>query len=266
MNKDIIMKKLNEPNEYKNCYVAFLDMLGFKKLCYEKIFDCGMIKAVFDDIDLLINTMNENVLNILIPESIIKEIDFGIMSDSVVISVPHDRMGLIALLYLCCRIQTMLLSNGISIRGGIAQGEFYKLKNIMFGPAMVDAYVLETEAVNPRVVISDDIIDELKKSGVYQNKEHRTQLDLLIFCDKDDSKYFVNFFNILELVSISHNSYNKKQRIESVINDGLKNEDYKVRSKYTWLHNYFSERKKSSITHIINEHIKSNKLNGEENA
>ena len=263
MNKDIIMKKLNEPNEYKNCYVAFLDMLGFKKLCYEKIFDCGMIKAVFDDIDLLINTMNENVLNIFIPESIIKEIEFGIMSDSVVISVPHDRMGLIALLYLCSRVQTMLLSNGISLRGGIAQGEFYKLNNIMFGPALVDAYILETEAINPRIVISDDIIDELKNSGVYQNKEHRTQLDLLIICDKDDSKYFVNYFNTIELISISHNAYNKKQRIESVINDGLKNEDRKVRAKYTWLSNYYCEREKASLLHFINELTKNQNNDGE---
>ena len=48
--KKYIKNKLNEPNTYSQGYVAFLDMMGFQKLCKDE--SCERIKAIIDDIEL----------------------------------------------------------------------------------------------------------------------------------------------------------------------------------------------------------------------
>ncbi len=43
--REYIKKKLKEPNSYQKCYVAFLDLLGFKELCKNRL-GCAEIKAI----------------------------------------------------------------------------------------------------------------------------------------------------------------------------------------------------------------------------
>lgn len=54
---------------------------------------------------------------------------------------------------------------GILIRGGLAYGRCHHADGILFGEAMADAYHLESgknEAVNPRVLVSQSVIDRLR--------------------------------------------------------------------------------------------------------
>lgn len=251
-NDDYIIEKLNEPNEYQECYVAFLDMLGFKDLCTTEQFDCARIKALFNDAELVVLKYNSTFGKITIPQEVIDNSNIMIMSDSIVLSAPCTRSGILNLLYQCSFIQNMLLNWGVLLRGGLTKGKFFQYKNLMFGPALVEAYTIETEAQYPRVVVSDSIITELKTNGFFEKGNIQkylsintdavqTQIELLIKQDAD-SKFFINYFNPLEIVKLN-NDDNARENIEHTINKGLNNENNHVKEKYIWLQDYLNESK-----------------------
>jgi hypothetical protein len=76
-------------------------------------------------------------------------------SDSIVISSNASNSGLIYLLASINELALTLLSNGLLTRGGIAKGKLHHDGPVMFGPAFLETYRLETTiAVYPRIVLS----------------------------------------------------------------------------------------------------------------
>jgi hypothetical protein len=64
--------------------------------------------------------------------------------------------------------QLALATNGVLVRGGICIGDLFVRagKTMLFGPALVKAYKLESEyAVYPRIIIDRDLIWEAEKGG-----------------------------------------------------------------------------------------------------
>jgi hypothetical protein len=75
---------------------------------------------------------------------------------------------------------------GLLIRGGFAFGQLFHGQGVVFGRAMVDAYLLEsTVAKYPRVVVSDDIIEKVTRS-------HPENLGF--FLSDTDGKSHLNYF------------------------------------------------------------------------
>lgn len=284
-----IQEKLSEPNNYKNRYVAFLDILGFQNLCgignnIKKQLECCEIKAVFNDLELLKLDYDEGLFKLIFSKEIRDDTTFTIMSDSIVISAPNNKGGLMFILYLCDKIQMLLLSQGILLRGGIAEGEFFQLDNILFGPALNEAHSIESKkAIYPRIVIANNIIDDLKNKGMfisfadcksiddyihkkylnkYLNKhkgvsdnhadDYDSQIEFFIKQSEDGSLYFVHYFNPLELMTIIHSPMVEK--IKSTISNGLANLDEKIKKKYEWLELYYNTSMNSfdSFNRLLN--------------
>ena len=91
-------------------------------------------------------------------------------SDSIIISYPANKEdGLFLLLINIIHLQLELGALGIMIRGGIAIGGVYHDGRMVFGPAMNEAYMLESRrAVYPRVVIFEDTL----KKGIAGTADH----------------------------------------------------------------------------------------------
>ena len=91
-----------------------------------------------------------------------------IMSDSIVIASPDEYAESLAVVIdLCSVIQEQLydLEQPVWVRGAIAVGEFYVDNNLVFGKAMVDAYIAqENYAVFPRIIFSEKICKDRKVS------------------------------------------------------------------------------------------------------
>ncbi|MBR3095873.1 MAG: hypothetical protein IKH12_09815 [Clostridia bacterium] len=262
MQRQFIENKLSEPHEYSDRYVAFLDMLGFSDMCGNKKMDCFEIKAVYNDIELL-KLKYDIFAGVVISDEIRNGTDFTFMSDSIIISAPHSDPGLLFILYLCSFIQNMLLQQGILLRGGIADGEFFKLDSIMFGPALISAYTIESKtAIYPRIVLSGRIIDELKIKGLFKKKtvedyiarsqretekgeyiesvdDVYTQIETLIKQSSEDAYYFVNHFNLMEMLILSQNQA-KKEKVNLIIKNGLSQKSDRIKQKYQWLENYYN--------------------------
>ena len=67
------------------------------------------------------------------------------------------------LLQLMLGIVDIAYNNRVIVRGGIARGGLIHDKEMVVGPAMVDAYLLESKkAVYPRIIISEELKNEFE--------------------------------------------------------------------------------------------------------
>jgi hypothetical protein len=168
MNDSIINNSENNMGniEYKRRLLYFLDILGFRDLL-ERNTAREVYKTISGFMDETANFMK--IPGVSVIDTDILTFNF---SDLIVTIVDYDiesKLDLFAALAVAInrlsRIQLYLLSfHGILIRGSIVCGDIFydKKNNILYGPALVEAYQLESKSiVYPRIGISNNIIDEL---------------------------------------------------------------------------------------------------------
>ena len=172
------------------------------------------------------------------------------------------------------RIMLKLLHDAVVFRGGVTYGEVYyeKEKNILFGPAINQAFQLEDrQAKNPRILVSDDVaniynnffqqcVDELDNPSDYHWKALQKICELegignlkeaqgrIIVKDNSDKKYIVNYLNSVKKVSYiefpetSLSSMDFMEEFLSFSKDKVREaelaHDLKVKEKYEWLISY----------------------------
>lgn len=255
---EYIQKKLLEPNTYSSGYVAFLDILGFKEICRNK--SCEEIKALFDDIQMLKYDYCNYFGALLVPQSVIDNVEIKIISDSIIVTAPDGEDGIVFMLWFCSTLQNKMLNCGVILRGGISYGTYYVYDNTVFGPALVEAYEIEEKAVFPRIVLSKEIEHQLANKGFFRKKSVQDYMDkvssnnhtdssiaLLIKKDFDDV-YFVHYFNPIQNISLNQNA-DRKNEIENFIKANIEANqgNEKIQKKYQWLHSYYSEYAKDSF-------------------
>ena len=250
MNRDNNIDELYESVEYQERYVAFLDMLGFSNKCAKKVLSCSEIFKLLSINSLINEVVKHKFLRYIIPEDVVDNTYYSIMSDSIFIAAPANDYGLLYILYLCSFIQNMLLEHNILLRGGITKGEFFGKDDIVFGPAVVEAYNIERFISNyPRIVLAECIINDKKKTpeyyisnaiNKYEEDSINTQIELLINQSTDDSLYFVNYLHTMQLIKLKHNP-SIQQRITDFIDKGVQSNNAKIKVKYLWTKNYYEE-------------------------
>lgn len=157
---------------YSEYYVAFLDVLGFKKLVLSsRKEDKKKIEEYFQ----LIEEVTEYLKKIKIKAE--RELGSIIISDSVILSVPVGESitekvdNLRNLCVAVGKIQFALALKNIWLRGAISSGQAYfnPTDNQVVGPAYVGAYLLEgTQAKYPRVILDNKIIKELESDSAQE--------------------------------------------------------------------------------------------------
>lgn len=189
-------------SQYQDCYVAFIDILGFKALVGDEKTSCNDVLDIYNLFDNIIPKIeiSDGSSNFL-P---VKEVSFvktKIMSDSICIYIDANvEKALFCLVVVCMNIQNMLLKRAkpILVRGAIARGNIYanKDKDITFGPALTQAYLMEEKnAKYPRIIITKQLADQ----GVNGLPDYAVKdfYDALLFCD-DDRFYSVNFLGMMD--------------------------------------------------------------------
>lgn len=181
---------MNFENGYRTCFIAFLDILGFKKKI-EKL-SCQEILDIFRDIKqpLKSGKVKENDEVRDIPAA--SKVCFKVMSDSICMYVDADLPDALLCLIMACDIfQAKLLRRvePIFVRGAIVYGNIYAKDDITFGPGMTQAYLLEEKnAQYPRIIMTRDTIAEgEKKASSPIMLEH---LQRSVNCDFD--RYYVS--------------------------------------------------------------------------
>lgn len=227
---------------YKNCFVAFIDIMGFSKFVKS-----GTSDEVYKLLSAFVRRPNETISVSPINTRI------SVFSDSVIISVPIETTDKYAVRDLFSNflnyinvLQWIYLTHTdfepLPVRGGIAKGNFFTdEKTMLFGEALVHAYETESKlACYPRIVVSADIdYNELEEVNTRQ-QILRKDFDGLLHCNYlrtllnfDINKQSVYICNVLK----NHRNYIVKNLHGSMDNPVLY-------GKYHWIktyHNWFCE-------------------------
>ena len=252
---------------YKNGFVTFFDILGFKKMIHEK--SCGEVN---DIVNIFYKENNQVVESAGDCNYDINTISF---SDSIIrVSVLNEEYSdrdycevfLNELINLSC-IQMSLIKAGILVRGGIAFGEIYidKNENIAFGLGFNEAYKLESEIAEfPRIVVSPDIMNTFE--DIF-NDECENMISNIIKCLKldRDGLFYVDYLKqsmSLQFYIQEHKNGKVDKNIffedmkahKKLIVNSIKSQlDIKVEKKYNWLTSYHNEINSKSDKYILSE-------------
>ena len=135
------------------CAVLFLDLLGVRAMNEGAPED---VQQRLEDLDRAVTGTFRDVLGPDAPHPA------AFFSDTLVLASPLDDGGdeeaaVTELLLDAARLQLDLVTAGFFARGGLSLGLFHVREGLIFGPALVEAYALESRhAVHPRVVISKE--------------------------------------------------------------------------------------------------------------
>lgn len=166
-------------------------------------------------------------------------------SDTLVLAAPVEEFGTEAsavdgLLLQAALLQASLLGRGFFVRGGLSLGLFHIRDGLIFGPALADAYELESKrADHPRVVLSPDAVRCQQRRGPKQRDWVHTTHDILL--RDDDGLTFVNYLDLVfddpdepGLLLEVH-----RDRIEERLKQHR--DDKRVWEKYRWVAEYHND-------------------------
>jgi hypothetical protein len=159
-------------------------------------------------------------------------------------------------LYNTCSTISLFTLNGFLCRGGISYGEVYfdKETNIIFGPSVNRAYLLESEqAIMPRIIIEYELAIKILDydAKIKLNNELSFLLNgNIILKDEIDNKYFLNYLNCFSdgsIVLLGDDAvtfevfYQKSKEFSKTSISNSNN--YNIISKHNWHLNYLEKIK-----------------------
>jgi hypothetical protein len=247
--------------KYEQRVVAFIDILGFKSLLNETVDGKGndqeeKIDTVISAYEAIRDIWNLDEKSELYDTKSIDTKKVSIFSDCIVVSFKVEQKSEVFFTLLEIKWLIMrLLSRGILCRGGVSLGKFIHTDNYLFGPALVEAYTLESKAaMYPRVILDTNVIDagaENRKSGHSSSDEIGYVYSLL---EQDsDGMYYIDYFSKAqeELDDPEYGFAEYVANLGSIIRKGLMASSHHtkvdLRVKYSWMR----ERYNRMVNQII---------------
>lgn len=246
-----------DPPEYSRTLVSYIDILGFAGLIEKSREDPSQI-AELQDLVVAMKTIASQGGRVHrgADDQIERIFDSFNFSDLIVRStrlVDHASVGAIVdweLFYLA-EHQFFFASQGVLMRGGISMGSLFvgAEKNIVFGPALVKSYKLESEyAIFPRIVIDRDLIADAESHGYIEHFRDYIQRG-------EDGAYFIDYLFGVSLTDFMFSDASKaeanieahRRMIESVIAGDMKQRDERIKQKYLWLALYHNSAVKRLV-------------------
>ena len=179
--------------------VVYLDFLGISDLM--KNDDGTLLNQIFGLYSLISKTLSDRKIKG------ISDVKMKMFSDNLVLATRYDENidfntfyveKLHGLLLLTSLLQLRSLEEfGLLIRGGITIGKFYIDENFVWGPALVDGYLLESKVAQyPRVIINSSLIDVIsqKVQELAEREDNKYVEDMQAFIRRDvDNIHFIDY-------------------------------------------------------------------------
>ncbi len=164
--------KVQRRRTFDERYLGFVDILGFRSLVKQMDSNLDLFDTVRDTLktlDRLAGECQEYRLRArrrrskiidqgsvpLVPKGLLTQLQMTAFSDCYVISETSPAWHVLA------TVQTLgarLLREGVFSRGAVVHGRAYHRGPVVFGPAVIEAYELETEVAKyPRILVSDEV-------------------------------------------------------------------------------------------------------------
>lgn len=188
---------------YENRVTAFIDILGFKDLLSGTVQkgedNPEKIQEIFDAYKSIREVWDLDKSETSFSKDIPKDSKrISTFSDCLVISFKADEKSeifstLIEIKWMIMR----LIYRGILCRGAVTYGKLIHTDEVLFGPALAEAYILESKAaLYPRVILDRDIIELAGKATHSGNttEEEKNYVESLLEKDSD-GMYYIDYFS-----------------------------------------------------------------------
>ncbi|WP_145961317.1 hypothetical protein [Salinisphaera sp. LB1] len=190
---------------YENRVVAFIDILGFKSLISNTEDKTG--NDISEKIDALVEAfasireiwdLDENS-----KEFLDLDLDFDknkkvtIFSDSIGVSFRTEKESGVFYTLLEIKLLIMrLVARGIICRGAVALGKFIHTDEYLFGPALNEAYLLESRAaLYPRIILDRNVVKLGARSHAPHHDSAHEQYAIEALLEQDsDGMYYIDYF------------------------------------------------------------------------
>ena len=225
-----------ESVRYSKKLFAFLDILGFERMIDESKRNPELISKIAK----MLSRSEQIARSALTAKLTVLKVDTNSyahrsFSDTSVILGPYDSHHDFSFISTWTMMYQYLMWKEwrVFIRGAVVYGDSYSDENIIFGPALIDAYRLErckTKAVWPRVLIDQSILNKT-------TEEERTR-DFYEFLrqDTDNLVYLDYLRELFHLIVLGEN-----KRIV-----GERQQDFGLPAKF------FEEHKQAILTQVYN--------------
>jgi hypothetical protein len=216
-------------SEYKDRYVAFLDLLGFKAQV--------AIAEANVEVRTILHEVLKQVRDTIGGNSNIG-LRFNYFSDCLVLTADRSPLGLWEMFGSIFTLTTNLMQFDVLVRGGLTGGGAYHGKDFLYGTAINRAVTLESKcAVNPLTLVSQEVYDDAARLGEPYLKWLR---------EDGPQRYFVDYLRW-------YADYRPERILGTVVADdpGKRVMDYvigrlemdtgRAREKAVWMQNYWNE-------------------------
>lgn len=239
--------------QLKLSYCVFIDVLGFNQRM-EDSFNNGEGKTLFRE---FYSTISKEIEELKEGSD---DLSFYLkaFTDNIVIGFPlstedgESEFGFTIISIMLYQLAMAL--EGYFIRGGLAIGQLFMDENIVYGPAIIEAYNIESKiSKDPRITLSSDILKIVKEHTKYYAEPIHSPQNSSILIDVD-GQAFTNYLEMLMIdlpesrgVDWKHLNIHKEQIMKGL--SEYKNNPH-IWAKYFWLanyHNYFCD----SVSEVI---------------
>ncbi len=227
---------------YQQRIVSFIDIMGFKTHIGKTIDNSEYAQKILNVMRKVEGTAKE-----LYDDEFLSQYNYigkevSVFSDSIIISYPLVPSALFLVLMDLVHIQLEFMFNGIIFRGGIVIDNLHHKRNIVFGPGMIRAYKLESEfAVYPRVIITDETIEEGLSVGSHNPVEIEKEYVYNLLKKDIDGFYFIDYLK--QYQELDYEEYYITMMLEAkklILNELFYETDKHVLEKYKWLRKYYN--------------------------
>jgi hypothetical protein len=176
--------------------VAFLDLLGFSQMSVETSDHEVSQRTLSRIVDALQDSREFTRQSMAGDESNPAAWGLKYFSDNLVLALPLEELGdpasAVQFVIRCVQhYQLRMALNGFFLRGSLTLGSICLTDEIIFGPALVEGYRLQSKvSIVPRVIVAEPIWDMIKQS--HQSETDESDASEMI-CRDVDGWWFVNY-------------------------------------------------------------------------
>lgn len=219
--------------DYEDRLVLFVDILGFKKIIERSANDPAEVERVI----MAIRRLNEIGSDELFESKQVTQ-----FSDCLVLSYRvEERSSVFEMIAEVGYALVGLVEMGFLLRGGISVGKLLHTNELVFGPALVRAYELESKvAINPRVVVGSEVLEFARRFPAEHHRPHEEEEYVSQFLKRDSDNQqaidYVSWEGVIEALGGDHLMYaDYLGKVAKILDGGLKATDPGVKAKYEWL-------------------------------
>ena len=253
------------PLSYRPSIVTFIDILGFRS-----IVDRVLAHEIYEIVKCVQRHAGSTDEGDVREFGLVDEVNWTrcvFFSDSVVRVRPFDAETADGSLYseiidLVCA-QGLLAQKGIFIRGGLTIGDIHQDDDVIFGPAMVRAYDLESSFSNyPRIVIDPKVFDLLSTDPRLRAEHHDVAEEVknikVLVRKGDDGLYSIDYLGAFreEMDDPSKFPAYLADVKEHIVTQALSaKENLSVLQKYLWMAHYLNAVARKNTDGALNSQV-----------